>query len=72
MGAQATGFVQETSLNSACHYNNCIHLQSWKPHRHTFGQWQVAVTEALLDRLEDCKRTFPTVAVLGGAGISLS
>ncbi|KAL0037871.1 hypothetical protein WJX79_003110 [Trebouxia sp. C0005] len=28
----------------------------------------VAVTEALLDRLEDCKRTFPTVAVLGGAG----
>ncbi|DBB03612.1 hypothetical protein WJX82_000053 [Trebouxia sp. C0006] len=27
-----------------------------------------AVTEALLDRLEDCKRTFPTVAVLGGAG----
>ncbi len=29
---------------------------------------QVAVTESLLDRLEDCKRTFPTVAVLGGAG----
>ncbi|DBA80710.1 TPA: hypothetical protein ACH3X1_007945 [Trebouxia sp. C0004] len=28
----------------------------------------VAVTEALLDRLEDCNRTFPTVAVLGGAG----
>lgn len=32
---------------------------------------QVAVTEALLDRLEDCKRTFPVVAVLGGAGIFL-
>ena len=32
---------------------------------------QVAVTESLLDRLEDCKRTFPTVAVLGGAGTVL-
>lgn len=32
---------------------------------------QVAVTESLLDRLEDCKRTFPTVAVLGGAGTAL-
>ena len=32
---------------------------------------QVAVTESLLDRLEDCKRTFPTAAVLGGAGTAL-
>lgn len=31
---------------------------------------QVAVSDALLDRLEDCKRLFPTVAVLGGAGVS--
>ncbi len=47
-------------------------FQFCKAHRHTFDQWQVAVTEALLDRLEDCKRTFPTVAVLGGAGMLLS
>ena len=26
------------------------------------------VAEQLLDRLEDCKRTFPVVAVLGGSG----
>ena len=26
------------------------------------------VTDRLLDRLEDCKRRFPHVAVLGGAG----
>ena len=26
------------------------------------------MAERLLDRLEDCKRTFPRVAVLGGAG----
>lgn len=26
------------------------------------------MTERLLDRLEDCKRTFPVAAVLGGAG----
>lgn len=26
------------------------------------------MAERLLDRLEDCKRTFPSVAVLGGAG----
>ncbi|KAK9917381.1 hypothetical protein WJX75_003779 [Coccomyxa subellipsoidea] len=29
---------------------------------------QVEVAEQLLDRLEDCKRTFPVVAVLGGSG----
>lgn len=29
---------------------------------------QVAITENLLDRLEDCKRQFPVAAVLGGAG----
>ncbi|CAL5229286.1 g12583 [Coccomyxa viridis] len=29
---------------------------------------QAEVAERLLDRLEDCKRTFPRVAVLGGAG----
>lgn len=29
---------------------------------------QVEVAERLLDRLEDCKRTFSWVAVLGGAG----
>ena len=28
-----------------------------------------AVTERLLDRLEDCKRKFPHVAVIGGAGV---
>ena len=34
-------------------------------------QWHTAqaeVTERLLDRLEDCQRTFPVAAVLGGAG----
>lgn len=29
---------------------------------------QATVTERLLDRLEDCKRSFPAAAVLGGAG----
>lgn len=29
---------------------------------------QVSVTEQLLDRLEDVKRTFPTAVILGGAG----
>ncbi len=29
---------------------------------------QIEVAEQLLDRLEDCKRTFPVVAVLGGCG----
>ena len=28
---------------------------------------QAEVAERLLDRLEDCRRTFPTAAVLGGA-----
>lgn len=37
----------------------------------TLARTQVAVTESLLDRLEDCKRTFPVVAVLGGAGTAL-
>lgn len=40
----------------------CSHLRS--------VHFQVAVSDALLDRLEDCKRTFHTVAVLGGAGAS--
>ena len=32
------------------------------------GNVQVEVAERLLDRLEDCKRAFPVVGVLGGAG----
>ena len=32
---------------------------------------QAEISERLLDRLEDCKRDFPNVAVIGGAGESV-
>lgn len=35
-------------------------------------QAQGEVAERLLDRLEDCRRTFPVAAILGGAGMEVA
>ena len=43
-------------------------MQAAEDSRGVTSLLQAEVAERLLDRLEDCKRTFPRVAVLGGAG----